>query len=97
LLGFIEGLEKEHKEHKDCEIAVLIPEVVKRAWWEHLLHTRRAQRPRAALLRFSGPRLIVINLTWHLDKDAATSRRPRTHSPKKRRPHHASRRRRRRR
>lgn len=46
-------------------ITVLIPEVVKDHWWQYVLHTHRAYRIRAALLRY-GPGLVVITIPWHL-------------------------------
>lgn len=57
-------------------IAVLLPELVKTSWWQYLLHTHRARRLRARLLRFGGSRLVLINIPWYLeepDLDAAIS------------------------
>ncbi|WP_425229927.1 APC family permease [Sphingomonas sp.] len=45
-------------------VAILIPEQVLGHWWERLLHSRRAQRLRAALLAHAGPRLMVITAPW---------------------------------
>ena len=59
-----------HGEHPDRLVAVLIPEVVKRRWWEHLLHTHRARRLRAALLHYGGSGSVVINIPWYLDEPA---------------------------
>jgi amino acid transporter len=42
-------------------IAVLIPDVVKDRWYQHLLHTHRAARLRSRLLRL-GEELTVINV-----------------------------------
>ena len=58
---------RELQEHdRDRVIAVMIPEVVKQGWWQYLLHTHRARRIRAALLRAGGPRLVLMNVPWHL-------------------------------
>jgi amino acid transporter len=62
LLKYLARLEAERP---DRQVAVLIPEIVKRHWWEYLLSTRRAQRLRSTLLRYGGPRLMVINVPWH--------------------------------
>jgi hypothetical protein len=43
-------------------IAILIPQVVKRRWYQHLLHSRRAERLRAQLLRHGGEHLTVIDM-----------------------------------
>jgi hypothetical protein len=47
-------------------VAVLIPEVVKARWYSKLLHTRRAARLRAKLLRYGDPELTVIAVPWRL-------------------------------
>jgi amino acid transporter len=58
------------KDHRGRTIAVLVPIVVKRHWWQHLLHTHRASRLRNALLRYGGSRMAVVNLPWYLDEPA---------------------------
>ena len=55
-------------------VAVLIPELVKLRWWQHLLHNGRAGRLREMLLRHGGERLVVIDVPWRPDLPA-TSRR----------------------
>ncbi|WP_375382409.1 APC family permease [uncultured Sphingomonas sp.] len=45
-------------------VAILIPQLVLRHWWERLLHGRRASRLRAALLAKAGPRLMVVTSPW---------------------------------
>jgi hypothetical protein len=65
LLGTVRELQ-EH--HHDRVVAVLIPEVVKQGWWQYLLHTHRARRIRSALLRAGGPRLVLMNVPWHLQE-----------------------------
>jgi hypothetical protein len=59
-------------------IAVLIPEVVKQRWYEHLLHTLRPHRLRAQLLRYGSPDLILINVPWYLDERRALRERSET-------------------
>ena len=49
------------------EIAIIVPELVKPHWWEHLLYNHRARRLRAALLRYGGPRLVLVSVPWHLE------------------------------
>jgi amino acid transporter len=61
-------IEKMKKEKPGRTIAVLVPVVVKRHWWQHLLHTHRASRLRNALLRFGGSRVAVVSLPWYLDE-----------------------------
>jgi amino acid transporter len=65
LLQFISETEKKNP----CrQIAVLIPEVVKEHWWQYLLHGQGARRLRAALLRYSGSRVVVVNIPWYLEE-----------------------------
>jgi amino acid transporter len=46
-------------------IAVLIPELVRRRWYEHVLHTRRTRQLRARLLDSGVPRLVVVDVPWY--------------------------------
>jgi amino acid transporter len=64
LLKYVIELEREFPLR---EIAIIVPELVKTHWWEHLLHNHRARRLRAALLRYGGPRLVLVSVPWHLD------------------------------
>ena len=45
---------------------MLIPELVKRHWWEYLLSSQRAWRLRSAVLDFGGQRVAVIGVPWYL-------------------------------
>ncbi len=54
--------------HPGRPIAVLIPELVKCHWWQHLLHLHRARRLRAALLAEGNPSLVVMSMPWALDQ-----------------------------
>ena len=65
LLELIAAIEKEHSNRL---IAVLLPQVVKAHWWQHLLHRHRAGRLRAALLRYGGSRVVVIDIPWYLEE-----------------------------
>jgi amino acid transporter len=46
-------------------IAILIPQLVKQRWFQHLLHSHRAAELRSQLLRHGGDRLTIIELPWH--------------------------------
>ncbi len=56
------------KENPNRVIAVLIPEIMKDRWWQHLLHTHRAWWVRRAILQYGGSRIVVINMPWYLDE-----------------------------
>lgn len=49
------------------QIAVLIPELVQRRWYHHLLHNKRASVLKALLLLKGNQRIIVINVPWYLE------------------------------
>lgn len=61
LLKFIEKLDNDTPGRS---VAVLIPELVLTHWWERVLHSRRGERLRAALLQHGGSRLKVIISPW---------------------------------
>jgi amino acid transporter len=54
------------REHPDRQIAVLIPELVARRWYEHLLHNKRAALLKALLLVRGDEDIVVINVPWYL-------------------------------
>ena len=68
LLRFLRGLEEENPGRV---IAILIPLMIKRHWWQHLLHNRRARLLRSALLAKGGPRVVVIDVPWDLEGEDA--------------------------
>jgi hypothetical protein len=57
--------------HPRKRIAVLIPDVVKDRWYQHLLHTHRAARLRSRLLRLGDEDLTVINVPLRIKHGAA--------------------------
>jgi amino acid transporter len=65
LMAHIERLKQEFPRR---QIAVIVSEVVKRHWWQYLLHQYRAESLRSALLRSGDKRTIVINVPWYLDQ-----------------------------
>ncbi|MEZ0171905.1 APC family permease [Microvirga sp. TS319] len=65
LLKLVRQIEAEHPERM---VAILIPELVKRSWWQYLLHTHRARRLRSRLLQYGGAQVVVINVPWYLEE-----------------------------
>jgi amino acid transporter len=63
LVDHILELEAKHPERR---IAVLIPELVVRRWWQAPLHNQRAQMLKLLLLLRGNQRIIVINIPWYL-------------------------------
>jgi amino acid transporter len=60
-------LEKE-KQLETRQIAVLVPELVVRHWWENLLHNQRANLLKLMLLLKGNQRILVINIPWYLQR-----------------------------
>jgi amino acid transporter len=58
-------LQVEH-DHPDSQIAVLVPELVVKHWWQAPLHNQRAQLLKLLLLVRGNQRIMVINIPWYL-------------------------------
>ena len=61
LLKFIAKLDEDTPGRS---VAIMIPEVVRRRWWERILHTNRAERLRRMLLEHGNERVNVIIAPW---------------------------------
>ncbi len=62
-MDYILKLEDENPGRK---IAVLLPELVVRHWWENLLHNQRVQLLKLLLLLRGNQRIVVVNIPWYL-------------------------------
>jgi len=62
----VEYIHKLEREHPNREIAVLIPQLVERHWYEYFLHRQRGELLAALLLLEDEPRINIINVPWHL-------------------------------
>lgn len=60
-------LEKE-KKLSPRQVAVLVPELIVRHWWENLLHNQRANLLKLLLLLKGNQRILVINIPWYLHR-----------------------------
>src|SRR5271155_4630515 len=63
LMDYILHLETENPGRK---VAVLLPELVVRHWWENLLHNQRVQVLKLLLLVRGNQRIVVVNIPWYL-------------------------------
>jgi amino acid transporter len=63
LLDYIFELENQNPGRK---IAVLLPELVVKHWWENALHNQRVQLLKLILLLRGNQRLVVVNIPWYL-------------------------------
>jgi hypothetical protein len=53
-------------DYPQVKIAVLLPELVVRHWWEYFLHNQRVQFLKLALLVRGKQRIVVVNIPWYL-------------------------------
>jgi amino acid transporter len=63
LMEYILSLESANPGRK---IAVLLPELVVRHWWENALHNQRVQLLKLLLLLRGNQRIVVVNIPWYL-------------------------------
>jgi amino acid transporter len=63
LVDYILKLERDHPAR---QIAVLVPELVVKHWWQTPLHNQRAQLLKLLLLVRGNQRIMVINIPWYL-------------------------------
>lgn len=63
LMDYILELERANPGRK---VAVLLPELVVRHWWENALHNQRVQLLKLLLLLKGNQRIIVVNIPWYL-------------------------------
>ena len=63
LMDYILKLEEDHPGRK---VAVVLPELVVKHWWENFLHNQRIQILKLILLVKGNQRIIVVNIPWYL-------------------------------
>ena len=63
LMDYVLKLEDDNPGRK---VAVLLPELVVRHWWENLLHNQRVQILKLMLLLKGNQRIVVVNIPWYL-------------------------------
>jgi len=63
LVEFVLEIERNNPKRK---IAVLLPEMVVKHWWENALHNQRVQLLKLLLLLKGNQRIVVVNIPWYL-------------------------------
>ncbi len=63
IVDYVFDLEKKNPKR---QIAVIIPELVQKHWYQYFLHNQRATWLKAALLLKGDQRIVVINAPWYL-------------------------------
>ncbi|HEX3435228.1 MAG TPA: APC family permease [Pseudacidobacterium sp.] len=62
----VEHILAEEKKYSDRQIAVIVPELVVKHWYENLLHNQRANLLKLILLVKGSSKIVVINIPWYL-------------------------------
>jgi hypothetical protein len=64
ILRFVAELEQRFGRRR---VVVLVPEIIKRHWYQHLLHSHHAWQLRRKLLLHGGSRVTLMNVPWYVD------------------------------
>jgi amino acid transporter len=62
----VEYVLKVGQEHPGRTIAVLVPELVVKRWWQYPMHNQRAQLLKLMLLWKGNQDIVVLNIPWYL-------------------------------
>ncbi|MGB9030285.1 MAG: APC family permease [Acidobacteriaceae bacterium] len=65
LMPLLDYILSEERIHENRHIAVLVPELVVRHWWQTLLHNQRSSLLKLLLLVRGKQRIVVINIPWY--------------------------------
>src|ERR1700728_4575182 len=68
IVPLVDYVLKMEQENKGRTIAVLVPELVVKHWWENLLHNQRAQFLKLLLLVKGNQAIVVLNIPWYLQE-----------------------------
>jgi amino acid transporter len=66
LMPLVEHILQVEREHPERQVAVLVPELVVKHWWQTPLHNQRAQVLKLLLLVRGNQRITVVNIPWYL-------------------------------
>ena len=62
----VDMIVEEEKKLIGRDLAVLVPELVVRHWWENLLHNHRANLLKLMLLMRGNRHILVVNIPWYI-------------------------------
>jgi amino acid transporter len=68
IVPLVDFVLKMEQENKGRTIAVLVPELVVKHWWENLMHNQRAQLLKLLLLVKGNQAIVVLNSPWYLQE-----------------------------
>lgn len=67
LTPIIEIAVREARQNPDRQVAVVIPELIEKRWYNYILHNQRAAALKAMLYFLGNKNIIVINVPWYVD------------------------------
>jgi amino acid transporter len=67
-LPMIDYIRARLAEDPDLQVAVLVPELVEKRWYQYPLHNQRAAVLKALLLLRGNQRIVVVSVPWYLTK-----------------------------
>jgi len=65
ILKYILELERKHS---DRQIAVIVPNLVERRWYQHFMHNQTGELLTTLLLLKGNQRIVIINVPWYLNE-----------------------------
>lgn len=65
ILNYILELERQRP---DRQIAVIVPNLVERRWYQHLLHNQAGELLTTLLLLKGNRRIVIVNVPWYLNE-----------------------------
>jgi amino acid transporter len=68
IVPLVDYVLKMEQENQGRIIAVLVPELVVKHWWENLMHNQRAQLLKLLLLVKGNQGIVVLNIPWYLQE-----------------------------
>jgi amino acid transporter len=69
LSPIIEIALREAKQNPNRQVAVVIPELVEKRWYNYVLHNQRAAALKAMLYFLGNKNIIVINVPWYVEAE----------------------------
>jgi hypothetical protein len=54
------------RRNPDRQIAVVVPNLVERRWYQRFLHNQRGELLTALLLLNGNRRIVIVNVPWYL-------------------------------
>jgi amino acid transporter len=60
---------REANQHRDRQIAVVVPELIEKRWYNYFLHNQRAAALKAILYFLGNKNIFVVNVPWYVEAE----------------------------